>query len=354
VNSSSVTGFVAVGLHVLSAIGKSLARLHLSANSKKSRILSLSEARRHFHLDLNELLDRAEAAEKVAKTRGQRLNVSAQIRKIWRGARLHDGKGEFDKVLRRLYRLAGSAGLRFLHRRATDDLLSNPSLADRICDYMRCSSTVDEYLDWAEAVMSKPEQIYPDVNVHIVESLLRVEADTVQARRVRQLAIALLTGKADIPVAGDCKAVAPLLILRFGDRRSLPLLIRCFGEEKRTQEPHVLRSAAIVYSSYGTSDLSYVRKAASRLLRNHLADVVRLLDRIRGYTDVPQRYRARVELRYDSVARAQYVDMRALLTVRLLQLSRAPKVTNWVSAWKRRALAELISQYDRELINRLI
>ena len=44
------------GLKTLSEVGRSLARLHLTPNTKKSRILKLSEARRHFHLDLNRLL----------------------------------------------------------------------------------------------------------------------------------------------------------------------------------------------------------------------------------------------------------------------------------------------------------
>ena len=344
----------AAGLQVLSAVGYSLARLHLSANSKKSKILSLSQARRHFHLDINELLDRAEATEKVARTHKQRRALSKQIVNVWRRAQPHDNVGEFDKVLRRIYRLAGSSRLRFLRRRATIDLLSNPSLADRVCDYMRCSSTVDEYLYWAEAVMANPEQIYPDVNVQIIESLLRIEANAAQAKRLRRLAKTLLTGKTKILGSSDCKAIAPLLILRFGDRRSLPLLMRCFGEQRQTQERNVLRSGAIVYSSYGTSDFSQVRRAASRLLRNHLADVVRLVDKVRAYTDVPPRYKARLDPRYDSVARAKYVDMRALLTVRLLQLSRAPKVKTWITTWKQKVKAERISTYDRDLIDRLI
>ena len=97
----------AAGLKVLSEVGKSLARLHLSPNSKKSRILTLSEARRHFHLDLNEMLDKAEDAAKKAKTRKQRVRLSKMVRQIWARAQPHDDKGEFDKVLRRLYKLAG-------------------------------------------------------------------------------------------------------------------------------------------------------------------------------------------------------------------------------------------------------
>ena len=154
----------AAGLRTLSEVGKSLARLHLSPNSKKSRILMLSEARRHFHLDLNGMLDRAEAAVTAAKIRGQRLSLSRQLRQIWAKAQRFEGVGEFEKVLKRLYRLAGFAHLRFLRRRALRDVLANPELADRVCDYMRCSGTVLEYLRWADLLMQAPEQIYPDVN----------------------------------------------------------------------------------------------------------------------------------------------------------------------------------------------
>jgi len=89
-------------------------------------------------------------------------------------------------------------------------------------------------------------------------------------------------------------------------------------------------------------------------MRNHLADVVRLVERIRKYGDVPVRYKARLRPRYDSVARTQYVDMRALLTVRLLRLARAPRVTRWVSDWKTNVLTQPISAYDRWLVNRLL
>jgi hypothetical protein len=134
----------AAGLGVLSQVGKSLARLHLSPNTKKSQILTLAEARRHFHLDLNEMLDRAEATAKAAKTRRDRLRLSRQLRQIWSRAQAHEGTGEFDKVLRRLYRLAGFAHLRFLRRRASRDMLATPGLADRLCDYMRSTGTVLE------------------------------------------------------------------------------------------------------------------------------------------------------------------------------------------------------------------
>jgi hypothetical protein len=344
----------AAGLRTLSEVGNSIARLHLAPNAKKSRILKLSDARRHFHLDLNDMLDKAETAAKAAKTHGQRLKLSTQLRRVWTKARPHEGVGEFDKVLRRLYRLAGIARLRFLRQRALRDVLANPELAERVCDYTRCSGTVLEYLKWADLLGLQEEQIYPNVNVALTESLLRLEADRVESSKIRSRAGRFLSGKSKILGAAECRAVAPLLVLRFGDKRSLPLLKRCFDSDKPTASAQLLRAAAVVYSSYGDKEFAEVRRSASRLMSNHLADVVRLVERIRKYSDVPVRYKARLKPRYDSVSGRPYLDMRALLTVRLLHLAKAPRVIKWVADWKADVLRQSISAYDRRLVNRLV
>src|ERR1700733_4100359 len=90
------------GLTLLAAVGKSSARFHLTANLKKSKILTLAEARRHFHLDINALLDRADGdARKLPKGR---TALAKLVMRIWRRAKRHQGVGEFDKILARLYR----------------------------------------------------------------------------------------------------------------------------------------------------------------------------------------------------------------------------------------------------------
>jgi hypothetical protein len=344
----------AIGLRVLSQVGISLARLHLSPNTKKSKILTLAQARRHFQLDLNEMLDKADAAAKLAKTRKHRSQISRQLKQIWSRARPHEDTGEFDKVLKRIYGLAGFTRLRFLRRRALKDVLANPSLIDRVSDYMRCSGTVAEYLAWAQTLMHKDEQIYPDINVALTESFLRLEASPAESREIRLLASSLLPGKSRTAGISECKSLAPLLLLRFGDKRSLPSLEKAFTADKTATPAGLLRSAAVVYSSFGDTEFATVRKASSRLLSNPLADVVRLVERIRKETDVPVRFKARLQLRYDAVARTKFVDMRALLTVKLLRLSRAKNVTKWVADWKSKSLSEPISDYDRRLIKRLL
>lgn len=344
----------AEGLRVQSEVGKSLAKLHLSPNTKKSRILSLSEARRHFHLDLNHMLDAAEATAKAMRTQRDRSALARQLRTIWIRAQVHDGIGEFEKVLRRLYRLAGVARARFLRRRAPSDILSDPGLAERISDYVRASGTAAEYLAFERQVKTHPEQVYPDVDLALTEGLLRIEGDNLIANQIRANAATLLAGKQRSTRSQMSTLLAPLLLLRFGDRRSLPSLKRCFDDEKLSSPPPLLRASAIVYASYGVPEFRIVRQSAARWMRNELATVVKLIERIRKYDDVPDRYKSRLKPRFDPVAGIKYVDLRSLLTIRLLHISAAPRVTRWVSNWKSNILSDAVSQFDKALVRRLL
>jgi len=277
-----------------------------------------------------------------------------QLRRIWARAQKHDGIGEFEKVLKRLYRLAGVARARFLRRRAIGDILTNPGLADRIADYMRVSGSAAEYLLFSDKVKGHPEQVYPDVDLALTEGLLRVEGDRFIGRLVRATATRLLSGNQSPPQAYMSRMLSPLLLLRFGDRRSLPLLARCFDEEKSSSPMPLLRASAIVFASHGEHEFTQVRKSAARWMHNDLSTAVKLIERIRKYDEVPDRYKSRLRPKFDPVAAIKYVDSRALLTVRLLRLSKAARVAKWVSDWKANTLADSVSPFDKALVTRLI
>jgi hypothetical protein len=340
------------GLRVLAEVGKSLARHHLTANAKKSRILTLAEARRHFHLDLNEQLDEGHArAKRLPKGRS---TFARLVRSIWHKARPLEGVGEFDKILSRLYRLAGRASLNLFHARALNDLLSKPELAERVCDYMRCTTSPSSYLDFVEGAMSSPEHIYPDVSVILTESLLRVETRGTTAGRIRGIALALLKDSLVIPGGSDCKAIAPLIILRFGTRRSLPALLKCVEDDSGRNTSSVVRASAIAYASWGTLEYRAIRKAASKLLKSPLPEAIRMVERIRKYDTVPVRYKGRLSSRVDSVSGRSYMDMRGVLTARLLALSSHPAVVRWVRDWKAQVAASDISAFDKNMLSRLL
>ena len=212
----------AEGLKILQQCGESLARLHLTPNASKSRILSLLEAQEHFHFDVNADLDAVDALPRG--TPSELRTYSVMLHLAWRKNRKHEQRGgEWGKVLKRFYRLAGIAGARFLRVRTQADALREPTLIDRIADYVRVTGTAAEYLAFLIDLWGHPEQVYPDVNQILTEGLLRLEPDAKEAKAIRKLASDLLSGKAKIIGGVRCASIAPLLILRYGYRRSMPL-----------------------------------------------------------------------------------------------------------------------------------
>jgi len=218
----------AEGLGCLDYVQRSLLNAHLTPNSKKSRVLSLAQARRHFHLDINELLDRAEKLP--ARTKREKRALGNTINKVWSKAKMHEGHGEWDKILKRIYRLAGKASARRFRNRALRDILASPDSTQRISDYIRCTGSGREHLVFVEKVINHREQLYASVNLALIEGLLRLEVTGEDAKRIRQFSTKLLNGDAQVKgMKGyeECASIAPLLLLRFGDRRSLPTFESC-------------------------------------------------------------------------------------------------------------------------------
>lgn len=340
------------GLRALAALGSSLARLHLTPNSSKSRILTLSEAKRHFHLDLNIALDSVEQLPR--RSTRERSRMASRLRSVWTRAMIYEHQGHWDKILSRFYRLAGLAGARWLRPRAHKDILALPTLARRIADYMRCSGTVPEYLAFTAKVQTHPEQIYPDTNAVLIESLLRLEPSRSETRLLSRAASLLLGSRFVTVGAPECARIAPLLLLRFGGRRSLRTLRTRFDSASALTAPGVIRASAVVYASYGISEFRTVRRAAARLLRSPLAEMVRLIEQILEYREVPLRYKNRMKIHYDSVANRHYIDMRELLAVRLLALNSRFKVQSWIKQEKSNLLLKHLSAYDRQILTSLL
>jgi len=252
-------------------------------------------------LDDSESLSRKAGSSKTARLRFER-----KVRGVWRLARKHEGVGEFGKILKRLYRLAGLARLGFLRGRA--------ALVRRVADY-RCTGSVEDYLDFIGHLIHHPEQVYPDVNVALTESLLRLEPNANELSRIRLLTRSL--------------AVATLLALRFGNAAIRRVLKKIFEETRGSVPRQVVRAAAFIYASESSDAYKKVAKAASTKLRNHLSTLVRLIAEIRKYATVPHRYKNRLALSSDTVAGRKFMDTRVVLTARLLLLSPNGNVRQW-------------------------
>ncbi|MGD9691214.1 MAG: hypothetical protein AB7G17_00055 [Phycisphaerales bacterium] len=334
------------GLKCIAAADRSLRRLHLTPNTRKTRILSLEEASRHFHFDHNADLD---AADELAKQEPRPIGkLKEEVDRIYNAAIQHEYVGQWDKVLKRIYRLAALANSSVLRDRVLQDILSYPLMASRIVDYVRVSRTPKAYLKFAEDVWSNRAQVYPDVAASVYAGLLRAEPVREDSRRIAKIAVEILREGWPHVGADRCAGISPLLVLRFGDKRNLPtLLASC---RQRTPES---RAAAAVICGFGIEQFHEVRKIASRSMRNPLATLVLMIDEIRKYREVPQRWSLRCKPVFDPMTRKNYVDMRGLVAIRLLGLNGQKAVRAWLKESRSRLLRTPISEFDMQMIHRL-
>lgn len=341
------------GLRILAAFGDSVGRLHLTPNSAKSKITPIRNAKREFHLDLNDQLD---ALDLLAKDLPKsRRALRRGLRATWSVAKPLEGQGHWDKVLKRIYRLGGLAELGFLRRRAVADVMRYPSLTSRILDYTRCTGSAIAQLKIARAIWAHPEQVHPDVNLVVAESLLRLEPRDQDRPALRRLASQLAKGEIAMEGGHLVAATAPLLILRFGDRRSKPLLKRALGDRASVRAMvRDIRAASTVLAGYGRKDFSLVRRTASKLLQNELSGVVQLVERLRDCREVPREFRQRLSVKFDPVSGCEFVDMRTIVAARLLSLNHHPSVQQWLSSRIQQWRTKRLSTFDRQLLTRLL
>jgi len=342
----------AQGLRILAAMQDSLAGLYLTPNAKKSVILSLGEAKVHFHLDTNASLDALEA--KIAARSSRRHTLVRELTRTWRLAKQDEHKGHWEQIQKRIYKISGQTRARFLRRRAIPNLLESPELAEIISSYMRCSGSAAEYLRFTKAVTAHGQQVHEDVPLLLLESLLRVETRGFTARRILLIAKEVLAEVLDGRRSDLFVAPASLLILRFGGRRDLLLLRRCFRDPRKGLPSGLIRAAAIVYAGGGKKEFNHVRRSAAVLLLNPLALMVRLIQRIMHLREVPDRYKARLQSRYDPVNKRNYLDMRMLVAARLLALNRKQVVSLWLKSWALNLKKKRLSAFDKRLLARLV
>jgi hypothetical protein len=340
----------ASGLRAIGELNSSLARLYLTASVAKSKILTLNEARRHFHLATNAAFREIDDGPKAGLPR---VDLRSDFEVAWKRALRAEGKGEWEKILKWTYRLAARLDVRDFRGRAVDDVLAHPRLASRIADYMRATGSAVAFVDFAELLWNHEEQVYPDVSRALFEVFLRLEPVAATQKRIRNVAAEILRGRSKLTSLIATAAIAPLAILRFADRRSLPLLARTFTDKPDDLPPQTVRSAAVVYASYGAEQFAFVKRSAAKIMRHTLTDLVRFVERVIAYDEVPRRFKPRLELRFDAITGRSYFDMRSLVALRLLALSKSMAVKKWVVGKTDELSKSHISSSDKRMIQRL-
>ena len=219
---------------------------------------------------------------------------------------------------------------------------------------MRVTGDAREYAQFVSHMWKHAEQVYPDVNRDLAEGLLLVEAHGKDALYYRNLASKLLAGQLKFPGSDACAAIAPLLILRFGDRRSLPRFRKIVKHLSDDTHPAIGKAVAVVYASYGINEYKEVINAASKLRNNYLSQFLRMLDIALEYQNVPERFKIRRQPIHDPVSGQRRIDMRRLLVLRLLNLNSRRSILKWIDDTRRWIIEQQISSFDKKLVKKLL
>ena len=289
--------------------------------------------------------------ERKAKSRRALIR---DLAKVWRVAVRNKNNGEWEKIQKRFYRLAGLTKAKFLRKLVHRDVLNVPTLTERIADYVRCSGSSKEYLGFLRKIIKHKEQIHEDVELILVENLLRLELSGKSAQYVATMAIRMTEEITDGARSFVFAAPACLLLLRFGGRRFRGPLRRCFRDSAQTRHPQLVRASAIAYATYGSTEFGEVRKTASLLLNNPLALMVRMIRRLKSLEQVPDRFKSRLTIRWDSVRGRHYLDMRTFVAARLLALNRRKAIRQWLNQWVAQSKKKNLSAADRRLLGSLV
>lgn len=343
---------LAQALRLIGEIQRSLTLLHLTPNSGKTKILSIEKAVAHFHVACNVRLNELE--KMPSDTADSRRSLRLELVLLWRNARKTEDVGEFAKVLKRVYRIAALCDCKLLVPRVRRDILRFPEHAGRIAEYARCVMGSASFVRLMFDCLEDEHQVYESVAVSVFEAFLRTELTPPESRILLKFAVNVYTGKSTMCGARECAPIAPLLFLRFGDGRTLRRLERSFRSGADTLLPEVLRGVACVLIGSSGGKLEFIRKHASRNQRNVLSEVIRMADEILGYSKITgSRYTDRTKLFFDPLQRRYVIDMRALATLRLLDLNSTNAVRAWVTERLKYFLSKNLSEFDVALLKRL-
>jgi hypothetical protein len=171
---------------------ESLASQRLTFNSGKTKVLAPDELVAHFWLDENDQLDPIEAAQKADPSD---LRVD-DVELLWSQVQVKPKTGHWDKVVKRLLRMAAIAKTDIVTFKNCKSLLIDcPLLAERLFEYLLARSRFEEYLRLFRWYLKSENSLYEDVESSWFESLLISSPPKEMWPAFRKIAVEFIRGR---------------------------------------------------------------------------------------------------------------------------------------------------------------
>lgn len=313
------------GRHVVNEIARSLSLQRLTLNTGKTRFLPLEDVEAHFYLEANARL--AQWQERYYKRTSVNLEEArGQLQDLWEWTheRYEEAAGNWDKVLKRFYRLAANVNLPLLDDRAAADIVEYPLLAQVVFSYFATNDRWRELRGVFEGYCAAGECLFETVEAWFFEACLMMNLDAAAEEEALGAALQATRGDALGRVPGSVGRVPSTLCVFWFDA-SPQALAELFSDEQARHLPAPVARAWLAVCA--AREFSALREAQAKLVGNAADDVAKLSHFLtalsRGDIESVGYYKHQRKM---WAARGKLYDARAWLQLELLAASSSEKL----------------------------
>jgi hypothetical protein len=180
---------------VVNLLTRSLAEQRLTLNAGKTKFLTPPQVAAHFQLEANQLLTDWHDAFQRGKKKVTPA-IIARFRALWKRiqARPEAREGNWDKILKRVFGMAGELGIPDLEALAPETLVQYPSLAERVFTYYARRNRASQLLILYRNYLHAGENLYEFLEAQFFEAALLLSPSTPVRNALRVLAERFATG----------------------------------------------------------------------------------------------------------------------------------------------------------------
>jgi hypothetical protein len=237
--------------------------LGLDLNPQKTKVIKSSSIySEHLYIDVHRKFDEFELRLVLEESQNGDGGLLTDFSKLAGLVRNCVSRGSGELLLRRLYRLASVVGSSELVSRFDRDLISHPSCASAILQYLASTSWSSRITEGAARYLNHSANVYDTIEVQLMLSLLRRDVPVEARRELGTLAERILDET--IPTSCDTSAgIAALLALRCLGKKAGS---RVFGAAKakflRTPSAHAQRYLFAAMGCSAPSQTKQIMKSA--------------------------------------------------------------------------------------------
>ncbi len=325
---------------------RSLADLRLVLNSGKTKFLRAQDTVVEFHLDANYNLD--ELNKVINKGKVPPGQLIRRFRKILREAAEFEGRGHWDKVLKRIYYAAGRLKWHGLRGRVYQDLIDYPAMSDRIFGYLVSIQEFGQLLRLFKRYVTQGESLYESVETTFFEVLLETNVPNNELRtKYREFSkdwiIKPQGTNRSVP-----KGVAALALYWLGDRRSLRTIQNLLSRHGRSMPNSVARTLMVALIALDNGKVQWCLDSAAEIGGPAVTSLASLLRKLIGDTSLDAPPNGLISQR-SPFHGPKIFETRAWLKLEILRLARSPSIQTWIGQQRNTLKAQIAHMGSCEL-----